>query len=104
MNTALCYFLIYFAEALIFIQYISNVFSKSYPRLKTYTATTAAYIILFLISFTHNPYVNSITFFILHIALLCIFIHATPLSSIFHALILTVIMLLTEIIVLAFFF
>lgn len=103
MNTALCYFLIYFAEALIFIQYISNVFSKSYPRLKTYTATTAAYIILFLISFTHNPYVNSITFFILHIALLCIFIHATPLSSIFHALILTVIMLLTEIIVLAFF-
>ena len=103
MNTAICYFLIYFSEALICIQYTSNVFSCVHSKIKTYSSLAVLYIALFLISFLYNPYINSLMFFFFNAAFFYFLIHTTRLNAIFHSIILTVIMLLCELLVLAFF-
>lgn len=103
MNTSICYFLIYFAESLICLQYISKVFSNLYSCFKTYITIFALYLVLFGISNFQNPYINSIAFFIIHFALFYYLINTAPLHSFFHALILTIVMMLTELIIILIF-
>lgn len=48
MNTTIYYFLIYIAEALICIQYTSNIFSDRFSHFKTFIA------IFFILNIIHN--------------------------------------------------
>ena len=63
MNTTIYYFLIYIAEALICIQYTSNIFSDRFSHFKTFIAIFILYSTLFIISLLQNPYINVIVFF-----------------------------------------
>ena len=56
MNTTIYYFLIYIAEALICIQYTSNIFSDRFSHFKTFIAIFILYSTLFIISLLQNPY------------------------------------------------
>lgn len=49
MNTTIYYFLIYIAEALICIQYTSNIFSDRFSHFKTFIA-----IFYFILNIIHN--------------------------------------------------
>lgn len=103
MNTTLCYFLIYFAESLIFTQYISTIFSNVKLWFKIFFAIEILYTVLFLISNIHNPYINTACFFFFHILFFYLFLQTSRLNAFFHSLALTVVMMLTELIVLALF-
>lgn len=48
MNTTIYYFLIYIAEALICIQYTSNIFSDRFSHFKTFIAIFILYSTLFI--------------------------------------------------------
>ena len=100
MNTTIYYFLIYIAEALICIQYTSNIFSDRFSHFKTFIAIFILYSTLFIISLLQNPYINVIVFFIFHIFIFCCLFQTTKLNAVFHSLILTITMIFTELIVL----
>lgn len=100
MNTTIYYFLIYIAEALICIQYTSNIFSDRFSHFKTFIAIFILYSTLFIISLLQNPYINVIVFFIFHIFIFCCLFQTTKLNAVFHSLILTITVIFTELIVL----
>ena len=51
MSAAVCYFLVYFAEALILLQYSSNVFEYKISSIKRYILLTILFIPIYFISF-----------------------------------------------------
>ena len=50
MSAAVCYFLVYFAEALILLQYSSNVFENKISSIKRYILLTVLFIPIYFIS------------------------------------------------------
>lgn len=58
MSAAVCYFLVYFAEALILLQYSSNVFEYKISSIKRYILLTVLFIPIYFISFAHIGLLN----------------------------------------------
>ena len=63
MSAAVCYFLVYFAEALILLQYSSNVFEYKISSIKRYILLTVLFIPIYFISFAHIGLLNTALFF-----------------------------------------
>lgn len=65
MSAAVCYFLVYFAEALILLQYSSNVFEYKISSIKRYILLTILFIPIYFISFAHIGLLNTALFLLL---------------------------------------
>lgn len=63
MSAAVCYFLVYFAEALILLQYSSNVFEYKISSIKRYILLTILFIPIYFISFAHIGLLNTVFIF-----------------------------------------
>ena len=103
MTTTIYYILVYFAEALICLQYTSTVFFKRHSQFKTYFTIFILYSVLFALSFLQNPYINTISFVLLQGLAFYFLYHTTLINAFFHALILTITMTFTELIALTIF-
>lgn len=65
MSAAVCYFLVYFSEALILLQYSSNVFEYKISSIKRYILLTILFIPIYFISFAHIALLNTALFLLL---------------------------------------
>lgn len=65
MSAAVCYFLVYFSEALILLQYSSNVFEYKISSIKRYILLTVLFIPIYFISFAHIGLLNTALFLLL---------------------------------------
>lgn len=65
MSAAVCYFLVYFAEALILLQYSSNIFEYKISSIKRYILLTILFIPIYFISFAHIGLLNTALFLLL---------------------------------------
>lgn len=96
MGQAITYFVIYIAEAFIAWQYFSSVFWSKFSKRLTLLNITIGYCILFLISFKEIYWLNTICFFIMNLFCLQILFKTNIKKALFHTLILTVAMNVTE--------
>ena len=101
---SLCFFFIYFAEAIILFLYGEKVFSKRFSR-ASYTASLyiCIYGILYAISFFNNPYINLASFVVLNYICIRIAYKDSLWNILFHLFIITIAMLATEVSTLAIF-
>ena len=100
MSISICYAVIYILEAFILWQYCRNLFSSKYKRLYEIMFLFLGYSVLFAGSFFDNYLLNLILFLIIN--MICIFIiyQLKLLTALFHALFITISMLLSEICIL----
>ena len=96
MGQTITYFVIYIAEALIAWQYFSSIFWSKFSKRLTLLNITIGYCILFLISFKEIYWLNTICFFIMNLFCLQILFKTNIKKTLFHTLILTVAMNVTE--------
>ena len=93
------YAVIYIVEALIAWQYFSSVFNSKYSRKISGTFLITCYAIMFIISRLDLYWLNTISFFIGNLFCICLLFQVDIKKSLFHTLILTVAMNVTELIV-----
>lgn len=99
MISAGCYFLAYLFEALTVYMYFSNKFNRKINKKFLFLAFSISLTIQYSASFIGNPQINLVSFIVCSF-LLCFLCYDTKLlSSIFNAVILTVLMLATELII-----
>ena len=100
MSISICYAVIYILEAFILWQYCRNLFSSKYTRQQEAMFLFLGYSVLFAGSCFDNYRINIVLFFIVN--LICIFIiyQLKLLNALFHALFITISMLLSEICIL----
>lgn len=96
MSAAVCYFLVYFAEALILLQYSSNVFEYKISSIKRYILLTVLFIPIYFISFAHICLLNTALFFVATFVFLKISTMENSATLFFHSAIMIVIMTLCE--------
>lgn len=95
MSAAVCYFLVYFAEALILLQYSSNVFEYKISSIKRYILLTILFIPIYFISFAHIGLLNTALFLLL-LMFFKNFNHGNSATLFFHSAVMIVIMTLCE--------
>lgn len=100
MPVNICYAVIYILEACILWQYCRNLFSLKHSKQLEAMLLFSGYTILFAASFFDNYLINFVLFFLVN--LICIFIiyQLKLLTALFHALFITISMLLSEICIL----
>lgn len=96
MSAAVCYFLVYFSEALILLQYSSNVFEYKIFSIKRYILLTILFIPIYFISFAHIALLNTALFFVATFVFLKISTMENSATLFFHSAIMIVIMTLCE--------
>lgn len=96
MSAAVCYFLVYFSEALILLQYSSNVFEYKISSIKRYILLTILFIPIYFISFAHIALLNTALFFVATFVFLKISTMENSATLFFHSAIMIVIMTLCE--------
>lgn len=96
MSAAVCYFLVYFAEALILLQYSSNVFEYKISSIKRYILLTVLFIPIYFISFAHIGLLNTALFFVATFVFLKISTMENSATLFFHSAVMIVIMTLCE--------
>lgn len=96
MSAAVCYFLVYFAEALILLQYSSNVFEYKISSIKRYILLTVLFIPIYFISFAHIGLLNTALFFVATYVFLKISTMENSATLFFHSAVMIVIMTLCE--------
>lgn len=94
--SAICYFLTYVFEALISRMYFSEKFSRKTNSKILILGLTVSSLVQFAISFTDIPNLNLIAFFICNLAICFFFFNSTFLQSLFHSIVLSATMLITE--------
>ena len=104
MEIYICYFLIYFIEALILKQYTSVLFYPKFSKKAEYSALFICYGLLFLISFQKNFLINILSFFLINFLFIAKSYQTTWFSAFFHASVITTIMTATELIIVSFIF
>ncbi len=102
MSATVCYFLVYIAEALILLQYSSNVFEYKFPD-KTYILLTILFIPIYFISFAHIALLNTAIFFVATFLFLNISTMENSATLFFHSAITIVIMTLWSLLLWGFF-
>lgn len=90
------YAIIYIIEAIIAGQYCSAILESKYSSRKTYLTLTVSYGLMFLISRFGIFWLNTCSFFIGNILCICMLFHTKLKNGLFHSLILTVTMNVTE--------
>lgn len=96
MGQVLVYFVIYIAEAFIAWQYFSAVFFSKFRKRVIFLTLSIGYLILFFISFKEIYWLNTISFFLINLICIPILFKADIKKALFHSLILTVTMNVTE--------
>lgn len=107
MGLALSYFVIFIAEALIAWQYCTAVLLPKYKSYTNFCTITFGYLLLFLVSFKEIYWLNTLSFFFINFLCIRFLFEANNKKALFHSLVLTVAMNVTELLVmnaLAFFF
>ncbi len=101
---AIIYLFTFITEAYIFYLYTSKLFIMKHSRTSTILCIALGYLVMFLLSFFHNPDVN-ITIFTVIVFLLILRLFSARISqALFHTLILSSTMSLSEVIVTDFLF
>ena len=99
MSLALSYFVYYIIEALIMYYYCSHAFVDEHTKLslkKNVSSYFVAYAAQFLLSFSHNSYINIISFFTLNLFII-IYIYKIEFAiAIFHNCVITLFMVISE--------
>lgn len=101
MELILFYIFIYIIEAHILWNYCSNILYTKGTFLKRALFFAAGYTLLFFISFTDNFWINTISFLAINFILIISQFEAKILSAFFHACATTIIMCLTELLVIS---
>lgn len=96
MGKALVYFVIYIAEAFISWQYFSTVFLEKFRKRVIFLTLSIGYLILFFISFKELYWLNTLSFFLINLICILILLKVDIKKALFHSLILTVTMNVTE--------
>lgn len=103
MSVIFCYSLIYIVEAIILVQYVSNLFEYKTSHFKRYFLLIALLGISFFISFLHVPFLNSIAFLLTTFIFMKLTTNESNIILLFHSILLLVIMSLSELIVMGLF-
>ena len=103
MENFLLYLFVYIVEAGILWWYVSSVFILKYSKILQAAVISTGYGILFLISFVNSTPINAIVFTLINFIIIKFLSTAKWRVCIFHALILTCFMCLTEAITIAIF-
>lgn len=99
MEIIICYIVIYLAEAFIIKQYCSTLFVLKHSNRTVTLTLLILYSILFAISFLKNPWLNTCSFFCANLIFLRFSYDISWPTGIFHAVITTIAMGLSEIVV-----
>ena len=94
--SAVCYFLTYIFETLISLMYFSEKFTTKTNKRYLILGLSASVLIQFSLSFIGIPFVNLCAFLICNILLCFLLFNSSVFQSIFNSIILTAIMLFTE--------
>ena len=90
MKINICYFVVYFLEALIFLYYCNNLFEKKQRKWNQTVYVFIAYLIQYVFSFLHLPFINAVLFIGLNWTLLFFLYDTDILGSIFHSIVLVI--------------
>lgn len=96
MEITISYMIVYIIEALILWQYCSCLFSRIYSVKYESICLFAAYTVLYLISFSEIFWINLISFTVINFIIIIILYDVKWYSALFHTLIITIIMALSE--------
>ncbi len=100
MENTICYIIIYILEAFILQQYCSELFYPRHSKTKEYLLLFNAYAILFFISLLENIWINLFAFLTTNFIIILALYHIKWLSALFHSAIITIVMGLSELVVL----
>lgn len=99
MQINICYFFMYLFEALIIYYYCSCLFEKKCSRTITISSISICYFVEFLLSYFHNPLINTCLFIIFSFLIIAFLYKCRILNSLFHSLVLTAAMTGTELLI-----
>lgn len=97
MTVKICYIIIYIFEACILLQYCKNLFSPKYTWKKEIPVLFFSYSLLFFFSLNDSFWINFLAFFIINFLYIFIMYQSKWLTAFFHAFIITIIMVLSEV-------
>lgn len=100
MEITVIYMVIYIIEAFILWQYCSNLFNSRYSKGIECALLLASYTIPFAVSFLENIWINTITFTVVSFVMMLYLYHIKWHSAVFHTMIITTVMGLSEVFVL----
>lgn len=98
MEIVICYIAAYLAEAFIIKDYCSTLFVSKYPKWIEWLSAFILYGILFAISFKENPLLNTVSFLAINFIFMLFLYHIKWLTALFHSIIVTIVMSLTEVV------
>lgn len=101
MAVKICYMIIYIFEACILLQYCKNLFSPRYTFKKEIPVLFVCYSFLFLCSLRENFWINFFSFLIVDLLYILFMYDTKWLTAFFHSFIITIIMVLSELVILA---
>lgn len=101
MAVKICYMIIFIFEACILLQYCKNLFSLRYTFKKEFSVLFVCYSFLFLCSLRENFWINFFSFLIVDFLYIYFMYDTKWLTAFFHSFIITIIMVLSELVILA---
>lgn len=99
MNVKICYLLAFFSEAVILEQYASYIFKPKTLKSYSLASLSALYLLLFMVSFFGNFWLNTIAFFICNSVYICFIYQTRYILAFFHSSIITVVMCMCELLI-----
>lgn len=97
MAVKICYIIIFIFEACILLQYCKNLFSPKYTWKREIPVLLFSYSLLFFFSLYDSFWINFLAFFIINFLYIFFMYQAKWLTAFFHAFIITIIMVLSEV-------
>lgn len=100
MENTICYIIIYILEAFILQQYCAELFYSRHTKKTEYFLLFVTYTILFFISLLENIWINLSSFLLANFIVILTLYHIKWLSALFHSAIITIVMGLSELLIL----
>lgn len=97
MAVKICYIIIFIFEACILLQYCKNLFSPKYTWKREIPVLFFSYSLLFFFSLYDSFWINFLAFFIINFLYIFFMYQSKWLTAFFHAFIITIIMVLSEV-------
>lgn len=101
MAVNICYMIIYFFEACILVQYCKNLFLPKYSRKIEIPVLFFSYAFLFFCSLKESFWINFISFLSINFLYMLFLYELKKLTAFFHAFLITIIMVLSELVILS---
>lgn len=95
----ICYIVVYMAEALTAIWYMDNLFAQRRKVTQIVFSTALGYLLLYFISRIEITALNTISFFLINLAILCYGYFCAKKTAILHAAFLSFIMTIAEVLI-----